>query len=405
MAEALNIYRAEARRKLVNHLREHPDDPDSWRALAGLVDRREDVIRCLKQVARLRPGDVNTRHSLDHLLRRNARRAISLPRTTSGTISRPQRRSLWRALNFPLVIGAILTAALVAVGIIGPSVSPFDPMERHSVFKVETGEFFTAPFAPGELEQFPLGSDFDGRDALSRLLWAVRPTLMLALTVALARLAFGTMLGLLEGWYYENLLGRAISTVVQGSITIPVLITAIIILQFVELQQAFIWPFVIALTANGWANVAQLISERVREMRHEVYVEAARALGGSDFHILWRHVIPQVRALLPVLFSFEVGAALLQIAELGFLGFYLGGGAIRLVPDPRSPGFVAVATAGLPELGQMLSAGWENFFLTPWMAMWSGTAFSIAIFSFVILGEGLKQLATPRRHSAGQSPS
>jgi ABC-type dipeptide/oligopeptide/nickel transport system permease subunit len=106
---------------------------------------------------------------------------------------------------------------------------------------------------------------------------------------------------------------------------------------------------------------------------------------------MWKHILPQIRTLLPILLSFEMGAALLQLAELGFLGFFLGGGAIRLVPEGASAGFIAVQTAGEPELGQMLSAGWENFFLAPWMAVWAGTAFTLAIFSFMILGEGLKR--------------
>ena len=103
------------------------------------------------------------------------------------------------------------------------------------------------------------------------------------------------------------------------------------------------------------------------------------------------YVLPQVQTLVLVTWAFEMSAVLLQLAELGFLGFFMGGGAIRLIPDPNSGGFISELMAGRPELGQMLSAGWENFFNVPWMSVVAGTAFFFAVFSFMMLSEGLKR--------------
>lgn len=309
------------------------------------------------------------------------------------------RLSPLRFVNAHLIVGVVLVGALVFIALFGRRLAQHDPMATIPILEVAPRQFAAPPFAPGEVKGFPLGTDFDGRDTLSRLLWGVRPTLILALSVSVVRLVIGTLLGILEGWYYGRAVGRVIGTLVQVAITVPLLIVAVLLLRFMDPREGGLWPFIIALNITGWASIAQLVSERVRVLRGEQYIEAARALGGRDLHIILRHVLPQMSTLLPILFSFEMGASLLQLAELGFLGFFFGGGAVRMVPNGNNAGFTAYMIPGQPELGQMLSAGWENFFLAPWMAVWAGAAFTAAIFSFMILGEGLK------RHYAGGTPA
>jgi peptide/nickel transport system permease protein len=292
-------------------------------------------------------------------------------------------------LNFPLALGALLVGGLVFVAVAGPAIAPHDPM--HNTFIVETadGEFVTPPFAPGQVDGFPLGSDYDGRDILSRLLVAVRPTLILVALVALTRMVVGVVFGFLEGWY-GGLIGDLVDHLTKIVLSIPILIVALMVIYIFELRFEA-WVFIIALTITGWGQVARIIAGRVRLVRGETYIEAARALGAGDLRILWKHVVPQVRTLVLVTLSFEMGAVLLQMAELGFLGMFLGGGAIRLIPDSRSGGFLQERIAGQPELGQMLAGGWGNFIYTPYLPVIVGTVFFLAVFSFMMLGEGLKR--------------
>jgi ABC-type dipeptide/oligopeptide/nickel transport system permease subunit len=147
----------------------------------------------------------------------------------------------------------------------------------------------------------------------------------------------------------------------------------------------------LALSFTGWASSAALVRARVRGIRGEPYIEAARALGASDGFIFRRHVLANLRRLLPVMAAFEMGGVLLLLAELGFLGFFLDGGLNRFVARGDSAGAWMVRTAGTPELGQLLSGGWQNFYQSPWMALWGGAAFFLAVLSFMLLGEGLKR--------------
>ena len=311
-----------------------------------------------------------------------------------------RRKLPFYRLNLPLVLGGALTGLLVALALFGPMWAPYDPLETHFMMPDRNGELKMAPFEPGQLPEFPLGSDWDGRDILSRLIWAVRPTLILATLVATCRLVGGTVLGFLGGWY-GGVIGDLITSVTRVALGIPIIILAIVVIYILGFRFEA-WIFIIALTLTGWANTAKIMSERAHVIRGEPFIEASRAVGARDRRLLWRHVLPQVRTLLLVTWAFEMSAVLLQLAELGFLGFFMGGGAIRLIPDPESGGFISQLKAGSPELSQMLSAGWENFFMVPWMSVVAGTAFFFAVFSFMMLSEGLKRyyVETSRAGSA-----
>ncbi len=299
------------------------------------------------------------------------------------------RRLHFYRFNLPLVLGGVLVGSLVIVALVGPTLAPHDPLENFFMMRDRSGELKMAPFEPGQVAGFPLGSDLDGRDILSRLIWAVRPTLILATLVATNRLVVGTVLGFLGGWY-GGVIGDAIASVTRVALGIPILILAIIVIYILGFRFEA-WIFIVALTLTGWANTAKIMSERALVIRGEPFIEASRAVGARDRRLLWRHVLPQVQTLVLVTWAFEMSAVLLQLAELGFLGFFMGGGAIRLIPDPSSGGFISELIAGRPELGQMLSAGWENFFNVPWMSVVAGTAFFVAVFSFMMLSEGLKR--------------
>jgi peptide/nickel transport system permease protein len=307
-------------------------------------------------------------------------------------LHRQQQRK--RRLNLPLVLGGGLVIFLVSVALFGPTLAPHDPMEKYVLMPDRNGELKMAPFAPGEVPGFPLGTDLDGRDILSRLLWAVRPTLILTLLVSTFRLVFGTMLGFIEGWY-GGVLGAVLTSLTRVALGIPIIIVGMIVIYILGFRFEA-WVFIIALTLTGWAAAAKIMSERSRLLHGETFIQAARAIGAREGRLLTRHVLPQVRTLLLVIWTFEMGAVLLQLAELGFLGFFMGGGAIRLIPDPKSGGFFYELVSGHPELGQMLSAGWQNFLNAPRIAVLAGTAFFFAIFSFMVLGEGLERFFADR---------
>jgi ABC-type dipeptide/oligopeptide/nickel transport system permease subunit len=290
-------------------------------------------------------------------------------------------------------LGLGLLTVIVLLAVFGPYLAPKNPLQPYPMQRDSTGEWHRHPFVPLEMPGFPLGTDYDRRDVLSRLLWAFRPTLVMALLAGLARLGLGTALGLVAGWS-NGRAGSMVGAVASAAAAVPVLIVAILVL-YVAGPNRTQSNFIVALSLTGWAPAALLVATRVRALRDEPYVDAARALGAGGPYLVRRHVLPHLALLLPILFSFEVAAVLLTLAELGFLGLFIGGGVFRGVPSGLDAGSIFSLVPGQPELSQMLSSGWDAVFRTPWLVLWAGLLFVLVVMCFMLIGEGLKRRLDP----------
>lgn len=303
-----------------------------------------------------------------------------------------------RKPNLPLIFGALLIAITTVLAIWGPDLAPRDPLERVGGLIRIDGVWERAPFPPGT-PGFPLGSDQGGRDILSRLLWAVRPTMQLVLIVALVRLGVGILVGIVSG------AGRGrpallLETLTTAALAVPSLLIALVIVLK-------LWPtwggpaaspglraFIIGLSITGWAETAQVVREGTRILLRQQYVEAARSLGGSAVHLFRRHVLPHLMPLVWIQMAFEVGATLMLVAGMGFLGLYVGGTAQPLEGDPFT-------LAGAPELGEMLSTS-IDVIIEPWGMVAAGGVVFLTVLGFNLLGQGLRlrlARALPRRET------
>lgn len=303
--------------------------------------------------------------------------------------------------NYPLWIGAVLTGFFLLVAIIGPRLAPLDPMEVfNEIIRVGDEVYIPSrlPVPPLTIEQFALGTDNAGRDLYSRLLWAIRPTLLLCFIIASLRIGLGTILGLTAGWF-GGLVTRVIDLLTDVSLAVPILLFALALISFIGDRE--LTTFMLALVATGWANTAVFVKNSTLVIKQSPYIEGARAVGVRPFGILRGYVLPQLWPALPALIAFELAATLLVIAELGFLGMFIGDAFVRIVEDPNSGGTVAAGlTAGFPELGQMLSDFWNKMLLTPWEVAFIGVIIFLHIFAFNMLGEGLRRqmdVTRPRR--------
>jgi ABC-type dipeptide/oligopeptide/nickel transport system permease subunit len=243
--------------------------------------------------------------------------------------------------------------------------------------------------APLEMRDFVLGTDYDGRDILSRLLVAIRPTLQIAVMAVAVRLSVGVLFGTAAGWWTSRM-GDSARAVMTAANAVPLLIVALLWLHIVG-RDRDLADFVIALSITGWSATAAVVSSRVQLIRQATFVEAARSLGAGDVHVLWTHARRDVAPHLPMVATFDVAAVLLALAELGFLGFFFGGNEYRALPDANSPAFMLKLVPGQPELSQMLSVGWDNMIQTPWLSIWAGLAFLVAVMGFTLVGEGLQR--------------
>ncbi|MCA9933774.1 MAG: ABC transporter permease [Ardenticatenaceae bacterium] len=297
----------------------------------------------------------------------------------------------YRSRNYPLYIGFVLSAFFVLVALVGPSLAPQDPLEQfNDVLFIGDRSYIPSrnPIPPFRLEMFPLGTDNAGRDLLSRLLNAVRPTLILSVTIVVVRLLIGTSLGLLAGWYQRA--ERLIDTLVGISLSVPILLFALAAISFIGHKT--LPTFILALTVTGWANTAVFVKNSTRTTMQAPYIEGARAVGVKPLGILRYYILPQLWTALPALLAFELGAVILVIAELGFLGIFIGEAYVIIGESANTAGTVALGlTAGTAELAQMLSDFWSKMIHSPWEVVFVALAIFLQIFAFNMLGEGLRR--------------
>jgi peptide/nickel transport system permease protein len=291
-----------------------------------------------------------------------------------------------------LVSGAILTSLWFAVFVFGASLAPRSPTDFNYV--VAIGDRFIAPPFPAFVTgEFPLGSDSFGRDTLSRLLWAVQPTLLLAFSIGALRVVIGALLGMAAGWS-DGRIGRVLDAATSAAVSLPVLLVALLVVAGLQAQIGAA-AFLLGLTITGWAEAAQFSADQTRIVRREKFIEAAHALGASDLQIARWHVWRQLVPVLRLIFILETSGALLSMASLGFLGYFVGGANWIMVTD-----FEAQRMAGAPELAEMLSSAVRSRDAAQ-IGIVGGTT-GLIVLGLRLLGEGLQQRLTSekRRRSA-----
>ena len=284
--------------------------------------------------------------------------------------------------NWYLVFGGIFVALITFIAIFGPNFAPQDPMKENYALEVD-GLIRTPPYRMFDVPDFILGTDRFGRDLFSRLLFAVRPTMIMVLSVAGVRLFLGVVLGMATGWL-EGRKGRFLESLLSTTLSIPVLIAAIFGIYMVGIEKG-LWAFIVGLGLTGWAETARVVSEQTRTIKNQTFVEAARAMGASDNRVLYIHVLRQIMSMLWMLLAFEISSTLLVSAELGFLGYYIGGGVWIEIFD-----FVTVNVESLPELGQMLASSLVKI-SDPTVLIVVGSVVCMGVLGFNLLGEGLRR--------------
>jgi peptide/nickel transport system permease protein len=290
--------------------------------------------------------------------------------------------------NAPLVAGGILLIFFVAVAVSGASWTEANPYQTHGVMMVED-VIDAPPFEPSP--SFPWGSDYIGRDIRALVLAGARQTLSLAVFAMLARIAAGAALGMLAGWLAGSWFDRVVRSAIGIWAAFPGTLFAMILIQALGIQQGM-GVFVVALCIVGWAEVAQFVRAEVLTIKARPYIEAARSVGLHGVQILQRHVFPNLAGPLVVLAALEMGGVLMLLAELGYLNTFVGGGFRAMIAEGAGMRAIVVHFSDVPEWGALLSNIREWWRGSPWMAWSPGIAFSLAILTFYLLGEGLRRL-------------
>jgi peptide/nickel transport system permease protein len=293
--------------------------------------------------------------------------------------------------NLPLVLGVLILFGLFLVVLFGPLMSLFDPyITAQSVlpyFDNELQEMVVPPFPPSASR--PLGTDQWGNDMLSLLLYGARVTLVVAIYITVLRIGVGSILGSLSGWKPESGTDRLVMGLMALVTALPLLLSGMILILVLDVQKGAI-VFILALSAVGWTEIAQYVRGELMLIRQKPYVEAARATGLSELQVVVRHALPNVLPQVLVIGAFEMGAVLLLLAELAFLGVFIGGSS--LFTDDPVFGSGTVQLMETPEWGVLVAQGVGSVRANPHLILAPALAFFVAILGFNALGEGLRRL-------------
>jgi len=261
------------------------------------------------------------------------------------------------------LVGAVLIAGLALGALLAPYIARYDPTAPH----------YNAALRPPSAA-FPLGTDSFGRDILSRLAYGGRLSLFVgAISVALS-FAIGVPLGVAAG-YYGGRLDSLIMRSIDVWLAFPGLLLAI---GIVAVLGPGLQNVMLAIGVSGVPGVCRLVRGAVLPVKEEAYVEVARAVGGSEGHIITAHILPNVLAPVVVLLTLRLGAAILTGVGLSFLG--LG------VQPPAA------------EWGAMVSEGRTYLQQAWWVSTIPGIAIFLSVMGVNMLGDGMRDALDPRLH-------
>lgn len=308
------------------------------------------------------------------------------PLAREGRRVRSVRMGLRLLSNTSLLCGVLIVVVLALCALAPGMFAPYGPDERLGILQLVDGVVEGAPFAPNA--QYPLGSDPRSRDILSLLIYGARNTLVVVAAVTLLRLLIGGFLGIVAGWR-RGALGQQILSFTTLSGSIPSLLFAYIFVVSANPKLGF--PvFLLGMGLTGWAEWANTLNGYVRWARSQPFFEGALVLGSTPAHIVRRHLAPVLAPHLLHAAAIEVGAAMLLLAELGFLGVFMGEDPVRPIPQETR-------VAAVPEWAAMLAGSRIELFYRPWMPLFPALAFMAAILGFNLLGLGLRGWFDPIR--------
>ncbi len=290
-------------------------------------------------------------------------------RGRSGTFRRTARR-LWQnklALGALLMLLVIFTAAIFS-----NLIAPYDPTEGNIVDRL---------LAPGSHPDGGrdrlLGTDQVGRDVFSRLIHGARVSLLIGIAGTAISLMVGTALGLMSG-FWGGPLDRTLLRITDIQLAFPFIALAVTV---ISVTGPGLINVILVLAATGWVLYARVVREEVLSARERAYVEAARAMGGNDVHIMLRHILPNIVAPVIVISSFAIAQMIITEASLSFLGLGI-----------RPP---------TPTWGGMLSDARNYMQVAWWLPTLPGVALLLTLLAINVVGDWLRDTLDPTLRDAG----
>ncbi len=292
--------------------------------------------------------------------------AIGVLETSLAEVARARRhwaRGLWNVIRQnPLgFIGFMIVFILVLVALLAPFVAPYAIDDFRAGYPRE-----------GPSLAHPFGTDYLGRDMLSRVMHGTRISLTVAFLAVIGGTAVATVLGIVSG-YSGGALDNIIQRIVDTVIAFPQLLLLLLLAQVMGPSMRTV---ILAVAIGIIAPITRVVRGVALSERNNQYVEAARALGASTPRILFHHIAPNIVALAIIGATLLLGVAILAEASLSFLG--LG------IPEPN------------PSWGTDVSLARTQFPIHLWWAFFPGLAITLTVLGFNLLGDALRDILDPR---------
>ncbi len=280
-------------------------------------------------------------------------------------------------------LGFIAILVIIVMGVIAAGAPVFDVYDPHESVYVNNPQYdpnnFTdiraqsptmvAILAPPSASHW-LGTEVGGYDTWSNIVWGTRRSLGIGISALLIATAAGVVLGVLSG-FFGGALDLLLQRLLDAIQCFPPLLLLILV---ASTRGTGVGWFILALGFIATTQVSRIVRSTVLSTREMPYVEAARVVGASDLRVMARHIVPNVFAPVIVIFSIGLGTVIIAEASLSFLG---------LAP----PGI---------SWGEMLSEGRNVIQSSPWLALFSGAAITLAVLAFNVAGDALRDVLDPR---------
>jgi len=262
-------------------------------------------------------------------------------------------------------IGIVIVVIMTLAAILAPLIA------RQSPIAIDLVHLLEKPSA-----DHLLGTDIQGRDVWSRLVYGARVSLTVGLISQGIALLLGVSLGLIAG-FYGKWVDELVMRLADVTLAFPTLLLLIAMVAALEPSMGVVYA---TIGIVGWAGMARLVRGQVLVVRQLEYIQAIRALGAGDLRIMLQHVLPNVIAPVVIAATLGVAGAIMAEAALSFLG--LG------VPPPA------------PSWGSMIADGrdLDQLRRAPWTSVFPGVAIGAAVLGFNLLGDALRDALDPRQH-------
>jgi peptide/nickel transport system permease protein len=309
--------------------------------------------------------------------------AAPLPRASASRLARALDSDLFYSFRrSPVtVIAAVLVVICVGGALLAPWVAPHDPFDLASFSLLDA---FTKPaWLEGGKLAYPLGTDNQGRDVLSAILYGARISLAVGIAAVLFSMILGVSLGLISG-YVGGRLDAFIMRVADVQLSFPAILIALLVNGIVRValpNSTFagiaLFVLIFAIGISGWVQYARTVRGSTLVEKNKEYVQAARVIGRHPAAIMLRHLLPNVMGPVLVIATLHIATAIITEATLSFLG-------VGMPPTT-------------PSLGTLIRVGNDFLFSGEWwIALFPGIALVVLVLSVNILGDWLRDALNPK---------